>query len=49
MKNVWHCFECKKFFNREPYIGHTGLLYCPFCSSKNIERIPDKKKEDDSK
>ena len=38
-KVVWHCFECKKYYQKEPFINSEGVLNCPFCSSEKIERI----------
>ncbi|MCJ7571418.1 MAG: hypothetical protein MUO82_06035 [Candidatus Thermoplasmatota archaeon] len=43
MKVVWHCFECKKYYQRDPLVNSEGVLYCPFCSSEKIERIPGNK------
>ena len=43
-KVVWHCFKCKKYFQRDPLVNNKGVLNCPFCSSEKIERIPDNEK-----
>ena len=38
IKVVWHCLECKRYYQKDPLVNSKGVLYCPFCSSEKIER-----------
>ena len=38
-KVVWHCLECKRYYQKDPLVNSEGVLNCPFCSSEKIERV----------